>query len=99
MADTTRCRVRAFVEEMDTRNVRVGMAARVTADGQHGRELRGRIVRLSPRMDDKGLWNDHPAERLDTKTREVSTIQLDDPLSVVGLRVEVVIDPSSLPGG
>ena len=98
VADTTRCRVRAFVEEMDARDVRVGMAARVTADGQHGRELRGRIVRLSPRMDDKGLWNDHPAERLDTKTREV-WIELDDPLSVVGLRVEVVIDPSSLPGG
>jgi HlyD family secretion protein len=94
MADTTRCRVRAFVEEMDAREVRVGMAARITADGLHEKELRGHVVRLSPRMDDKSLWADHPAERLDTKTREV-WIDLDAPPSVIGLRVDVVIDPSS----
>jgi multidrug resistance efflux pump len=94
VADTTRCCVRAFVEEMDAREVRVGMAARVTADGPRGQEFRGHIVRLSPRMDDKSLWNDHPAERLDTKTREV-WIELDTPPSVVGLRVDVVIDPAS----
>ena len=89
VADTTRRHVRAFVEEMDAREVRVGMAARVTADGLRSRELRGHIVRLSPRMDDKSLWNDRPSERLDTKTREV-WIELDDPPSVVGLRVDVV---------
>jgi multidrug resistance efflux pump len=94
VADTTHCRVRAFVEEMDARDVRVGMAARITAEGPRGQELRGHIVRLSPRMENKNLWNDHPAERLDTKTREI-WIDLDDSPSVVGLRVDVEIDPSS----
>jgi multidrug resistance efflux pump len=94
VADTTRCHVRAFVEEMDAREVRVGMAAKITADGLPGPEILGHIIRLSPRMDDKSLWNDHPSERLDTKTREV-WIELDNPPSVVGLRVDVVIDPST----
>ncbi len=48
----------------------------------------------APAWSEKGLWNDHPEERLDTKTREV-WIELDDPPSVViGLRVDVVIDPA-----
>ncbi len=101
--DTSRCRVRAFVEEMDARNVRVGMAARITADGPGAgtarnewsacgsQEFRGRVSRISPRMDDKNLWTDHPTERLDTKTREV-WIDVDDRTPVVGLRVDVVIE-------
>ncbi len=94
LADTSRYRVRAFVEEMDAGDVRIGMAAKIRADGPAARECHGRIARLSPRMEDKSLWNDRPAERLDTKTREI-WIDLDDPPSVIGLRVDVVIDPSS----
>ena len=94
LADTSRYRVRAFVEEMDAGDVRIGMAAKIRADGPGARECHGRIARLSPRMEDKSLWNDRPAERLDTKTREI-WIDLDDPPSVIGLRVNVVIDPSS----
>ncbi len=98
VADTSRGFVRAFVEEMDARDVRVGMAARVTAEGPHSQELRGQIVRLSPRMEDKSVWNDRAAERLDTKTREI-WIALDDRPSVIGLRVDVVIDLSDSPPG
>jgi hypothetical protein len=45
-------------------------------------------------MGRKQIWNDHPAENLDSKMREV-WIALDhaDDL-VVGLRVNVVIDPT-----
>jgi HlyD family secretion protein len=94
IADTSRCRVRAFVEELDACEVRVGMAARVRTDGFRGQELAGHIVRLSPRMESKSVWADHPSERLDTKTREV-WIELDSPPSVIGLRVDVVIDPGT----
>ncbi|MGA2259297.1 MAG: hypothetical protein ABSG53_31880 [Thermoguttaceae bacterium] len=45
-------------------------------------------------MDAKSLWIGHSAEQLDTKTRE-AWIELDDLRSVVGLRVDVVIDPST----
>ena len=102
LADTSRCRVRAFVEEMDACDVRVGMSAKITVDspgapgapacGSSGsQEFRGRVARISPRMDDKNLWTDHPGERLDTKTREV-WIDVDDQKPVVGLRVDVVIE-------
>lgn len=105
MADTSRCRVRAFVEEMDAREVQVGMSAKITVDGpgepaapgaadcgsSGSQVFRGRVARISPRMDDKNLWTDHPGERLDTKTREV-WIDVDDQKPVVGLRVDVVIE-------
>jgi multidrug resistance efflux pump len=93
VADTSRCRVRAFVEEMDARDVRVGMIARITAEGPHQQELRGRVARISPHMEEKSLWSDHATERLDSKTREV-WIDLDDRTPVVGLRVDVVIETS-----
>ncbi len=92
VADTSRCRVRAFVDELDARDVRVGMSARITADGPSGQEFRGRVAHVSPRMDDKSLWTDHPTERLDTKTREI-WIDADNCPPVVGLRVDVVIEP------
>jgi multidrug resistance efflux pump len=92
VADTSRGYVRAFVEEMDAREVHAGMTATVTAEGQQGKELHGRIVRLSPRMEDKSFRTDRPAEKLDAKTREV-WIELDERPSVIGLRVDVVIDP------
>ena len=44
--DTSRCRVRAFVEEMDARDVRVGMAARITADGPGAGSASERVVGL-----------------------------------------------------
>jgi len=47
-------------------------------------------------MSRKELWSDHPAERFDTKTREI-WIDLDrsDGL-IVGLRVDVAIDVSQM---
>ncbi len=92
VADTSRGFVRAYVEEMDAQVVRAGMSATVTVEGQQGHELHGRIVRLSPRMEDKSFRTDRPAEKLDAKTREV-WIELDERPSVIGLRVDVVIEP------
>lgn len=100
LADTSRLRVRAFVEEYDAPRLAAGMTARITADGLPGQTFTGRIVSLSPQMTRKELWSDHPTERYDTKTREI-WIELDHPSStalqaaglVVGLRVEVAIEP------
>ncbi len=100
LADTSRLRVRAFVEEYDAPRVAPGMTARITADGLPGQTFTGRIVSLSPQMSRKELWSDHPTERYDTKTREI-WIDLDHPATtalqaaglVVGLRVEVAMNP------
>jgi hypothetical protein len=95
LVDTSKLHVRAFVEEMDAPRVNVGMAATITADGLSDRQLNGRVARLSPRMSRKELWSDQPAERYDTKTREV-WIELEPAEDlVVGLRVDAVIDPES----
>jgi len=95
MADTTQYHVRAFIEEMDAPRVKVGMIADIVADGLPGEKLKGRVTRLSPRMGTKHLWSDRPTERYDTKTREM-WIQLEEKKSmVVGLRVDVMIDPGS----
>lgn len=92
MADTRKFRVRAFVEELDAPAVRPSLSARVAADGLPGKQFAGHVVRFSPYMSRKELWSDDPAERYDTKTREV-WIELDDAEDlVVGLRVDVMID-------
>jgi multidrug resistance efflux pump len=92
LADTGRFYVRAFVEELDAPRVEVGMPAKVTVDALRNRELWGRIVRLSPRMDRKSVWSDRSTERYDTKTREVWIELPPGPPLVLGLRVDVTID-------
>ena len=95
LADTSTVRIRAFVEEMDAPRVGVGMAATVVTDGLPDRRFQGRVVRVSPRMDGKQIWSDQPAERYDTKVREV-WIELEGEVPlVIGLCVDAVIDPGT----
>lgn len=91
LVDTSRYRVRAFIEEMDAPRIRPGMEATIYADGMPQCELRGRVARLSPRMTRKQLYTDDPAERYDTKTREVWIDLEPCEALVVGLRVDVVV--------
>lgn len=97
VSDTSRFRVRAFVEELDAPRVQIGMSARIMADGLPDQEIHGEVVQLSPRMSAKRIWNDDPAERYDTKTREVWIDVAACPALVVGLRVDVVISPTPAP--
>jgi multidrug resistance efflux pump len=97
LTDTSRTRVRAFVEELDAARIQLGVAAVVTVDGLPGRQFSGRVVRLSPHMSRKQLFSDRPAERYDTKVREV-WIELDEPADlVIGLRVDVTIEAQPIP--
>jgi len=93
LADTSRLFVRAFVDEIDAPLIRVGMKATVTADGLTGRSYAGTVARLSPRMTSKQLFTDRPNERFDTKVREVGIELAESEDLVVGLRVDVVIEP------
>ncbi len=95
MADTSRFYVRAFVEELDAPRLRVGMSARISADGLPRQDLKGHIVRLSPRMSRKQLLSDDPSELHDVKTREVWIEIEGAPQLVVGLPVDVTILPVS----
>jgi multidrug resistance efflux pump len=79
MADTTRLRVRAYIEELDAVSLTPGMEARITADGLPGYAARGRVTEIMPRMSFKQVWTDRPDERFDVKTREVLIDVLDEP--------------------
>jgi HlyD family secretion protein len=95
LVDNRIFQVRAFIEELDAPRVSIDMLARITADGIPNRELTGRVTRLSPHMTRKEVFSDRPSERLDTKVREV-WIELPNVNNlVIGLPVDVTIDPQA----
>jgi multidrug resistance efflux pump len=96
IVNNDRLRVRAYVEEMDAPRVQVGMSVTITVDGIPGREFRGKVTSLSPRMADKILFSNRPDEIYDTATREV-WIDLDGATDglVIGLRADVTIEVDS----
>ena len=91
LSDTSKMRVRAFVEELDAPRVTVGMTARVTADGLPGTTFAGHVIAISPRMETKSIHADEPYELYDSKVREVLVeLEAAEPL-IVGLRVDVIV--------
>jgi multidrug resistance efflux pump len=70
-ADLSRRRVRAFVEELDAFRVEVGQGAVVTCDGLPGKEFRGAVREVLPRMGKRGPKTDAPEEYKDVYFREV----------------------------
>ncbi len=89
LSDTSTLRVRAYVEEIDAPRLRIGMTAKITADGLPGQVFTGRLTSLSPRMQAKTISSGNPSELYDTKVREV-LLELEVPQGLlIGLRVEV----------
>ncbi len=95
MADMSRLRVRAFIEELDAGRVRAGQRAVVTADGYPGQEFAGTVSLVIPRMGKRAPQTDEANEYKDMYFREV-LIDLDSttPDLPVNLRVQVRIDPA-----
>jgi multidrug resistance efflux pump len=92
MADLSKRRVRAFIEELDAARVQVGQKARVTADGLPGTVFTGTVSEVMPRMGRRGPQSDSPGEYKDIYYREV-LIDLDagDELPL-NLRVQTRIE-------
>lgn len=93
LADTSRLRVRAYVEELDAPRVVAGSVAEVAADGLPGERFTGRVASVSPRMAAKSLLTGQPSELYDTKVREVLIDLGQSPGLIVGLRVDVWVRP------
>lgn len=90
-ADTSRRRVRTFVEELDSARVCVGQPAVATADGLPHQEFRGTVASVAPRMGKRVLLSDAPGEYKDLYFREVM-IDLDTGTELaLNLRVQVRI--------
>jgi multidrug resistance efflux pump len=71
LADLSRLRVRAFVEELDANRLRVGQDATITADGLPGKHLAGKVTQVAPRMGRRSPQTDAPGEYKDLYFREV----------------------------
>jgi HlyD family secretion protein len=71
LADLSKRRVRAFVEELDACRVKSGQAATVTADGLTGKEFKGRLAVVMARMGKRAPESDVPGEYKDVYFREV----------------------------
>lgn len=71
LADLSKRRVRAFIEELDVTRVQNGQRATVTADGLPGREFAGTVSLVLPRMGKRAPLSDSPGEYKDLYFREV----------------------------
>lgn len=93
MADVSRRRVRAFVEELDALRVCAGQRAIVTVDGMPRKEFTGRVsTEVLLRMEREAPRSDAPGEYQDIYHRPV-LIDLDDGHELpLNLRVNVRIE-------
>ncbi len=92
LADLSRLRVRAFVEELDAFKVRSGQRAVITVDGLPDREFTGTVAVVLQRMGTRTLQREAPGEYKDVHAREVLIdVKAGEELPL-NLRVRVWID-------
>jgi ABC exporter DevB family membrane fusion protein len=90
VADTSRLRIRAEVDERDFSLVQLGQKVLITTDGSSERSFGGAVISLGSQMGRKHIRSGDPAEKSDRDVLEV-LIDLDENNAqlVVGLRVTV----------
>jgi multidrug resistance efflux pump len=91
LADLSKRRIRAFIEELDADRVQVGERAVVTADGFPGKLFTGRVAMVVPRMGRRALQTDAPGEYKDLYFREAMIDMEDGAELPLNLRVQVRI--------
>lgn len=98
LADFSEARIRAYVEEFDALSVKPGQAVWVTADGLPDRRFHGTVSACHPYLAPKHVRHHKPGERVDVKVREiVISLEQSDEL-LIGLPVDVFIDPETPSG-
>lgn len=88
LADLSRLRVRAEVDERDVSRIHVGQSVTVLADAFPGRKFAGRVSQLSTQMGRKRTLTGNPAEKSDRDVLDVFVeLEKTDAPLVIGLRV------------
>ena len=91
LADLSRRRVLAYVDEVDANRVVVGQSAVVTVDGMADRSFAGKVSEVKPRMGRRPVHSDAPDEYKDVWSRGVY-VDLEDGKDLPpNLRVKVKI--------
>jgi multidrug efflux pump subunit AcrA (membrane-fusion protein) len=86
-------RIRAYVEELDAMSVAVGQKAVVSAEGRPEREYAGIVKTCAPYVTPKSQRHLKPGELLDIRVREVIIELADGADLLIGLPVDVFIEP------
>ena len=98
MADTSRLRVRADVDETDVARVGIGQRVTVRADAYGDRRFAGRVIRIGATLGRKNVRTDDPIEKTDIKILE-TLVELEPGTTLpLGLRVDVFIEAPPRPG-
>jgi multidrug resistance efflux pump len=90
VADTSRLRVRAEVDERDISNIFVGQRAVISGESLGEKKITGRVSLISSQMGRKKVRTGDPAEKSDRDVLEVLVdLEEKDRALIVGLRVTV----------
>ena len=90
IADVSRLRVRAQIDEADVGRVAVGQEVWITADAYGNKRFRGHVSQVGLIMGPKNFRTDKPGEKMDTKLLE-SVVDLEPDVKMpIGLRVDVL---------
>ena len=92
-------RVRACIEELDAMNVVVGQKTVVIADGRPDKQYAGIVQSCSPYVAPKLQRHLKPGEMVDVRVREVLIELADGSDLLIGLPVDVFIEPSQVESG
>ncbi len=95
LVNRERTRVRAHVEELDAMRVAVGQKAVVTAEGEPDQSYAGVVQSCSPYVVPKSQRHLKPGELFDIRVREVIIELADGADLLVGLPVDVFIEPQA----
>ena len=77
--------------------VKTGLKAKAATDGEPVQTWNGTVTHISPRMEEKQFFQNHPAEYFDVKTREIWIDLETDETLIIGMRVDVSIEPAEGP--
>jgi multidrug resistance efflux pump len=97
MADLSKRRVRAWVEELDACQVKVGQRAQVTTPSKKGHRYKGRVGFVASYMGPRVLQTDAPGELKDISTRVVLIdLETADDLPLdLHVQVRIALNPST----
>ena len=89
MADLSRLRIRAEIDEEDIGTIKVGQRGSATADAYPGRQFAGKVVTLMQDIGNKEIQSEDPRARIDTRVLEI-LFEFDDTPSIpLGLRMSL----------
>jgi HlyD family secretion protein len=92
LADLTKLRVRAELDERDVAEIKLGQMASVRSAAMPGREFTGKVVSIAPMVEPARIGARGPNNRSDVDAVEVLIDLVEPGPLTVGMRVDVYFD-------